>query len=87
MPTAKNGDESSVNTKNGDFEEALDKKANEANGTDRVDNLQLEEGEYLVRVRERWWQIWMPRDPPPRPPKSLDEAKVRPGHVLRRDWC
>ncbi|EJD47908.1 ABC protein [Auricularia subglabra TFB-10046 SS5] len=43
---------------------------------DRVHHLDdtVIEGVY----RERWYQIWRPRDPPPPPPERLDDAKELP---------
>ncbi|KAI0711948.1 P-loop containing nucleoside triphosphate hydrolase protein [Cerioporus squamosus] len=38
----------------------------------------LDTGEEHVRFRRHWWQIWLPKDPPPPAPKSLDDATVIP---------
>ncbi|KAJ7779407.1 hypothetical protein DFH07DRAFT_1030143, partial [Mycena maculata] len=31
-----------------------------------------------VRFRKKWWQIWVPRDRPPPPPASIDDASRMP---------
>ncbi|KAF7773337.1 hypothetical protein Agabi119p4_5504 [Agaricus bisporus var. burnettii] len=41
-------------------------------------NVELDRGRELVRYRTRWWQIWIPKDPPPPPPAFLDCAPVIP---------
>ncbi|TFK93972.1 ABC protein [Polyporus arcularius HHB13444] len=38
----------------------------------------LDTGEELIRFRRHWWQVWLPKDPPPPAPKSLDDATVIP---------
>ncbi|KAJ6518372.1 ABC protein [Mycena vulgaris] len=40
--------------------------------------LQLDGGAERVRFRQRWWQIWVPRDPPPPPRTSLADAPLSP---------
>ncbi|OAX30714.1 hypothetical protein K503DRAFT_184930, partial [Rhizopogon vinicolor AM-OR11-026] len=41
-------------------------------------NLQLDTGEEHYRFRQKWWQLWLPKDPPPPAPTSLDDAAVIP---------
>ncbi|KAJ7204160.1 ABC protein [Mycena pura] len=41
-------------------------------------DLQLDAGIQHVRVRQHWWQIWVPGRMPPPPPASLDAAPVSP---------
>ncbi|OAX34172.1 hypothetical protein K503DRAFT_699205, partial [Rhizopogon vinicolor AM-OR11-026] len=41
-------------------------------------NLQLDTGEEYYRFRQKWWQLWLPKDPPPPAPTSLDDAAVIP---------
>ncbi|KAI0710130.1 P-loop containing nucleoside triphosphate hydrolase protein [Earliella scabrosa] len=38
----------------------------------------LDTGEDFVRFRRHWWQLWLPKDPPPPAPTSLDDASVIP---------
>ncbi|KJA26268.1 hypothetical protein HYPSUDRAFT_36540 [Hypholoma sublateritium FD-334 SS-4] len=38
-------------------------------------DIQLDSGELQVRVRMKWWQLWIPSGIPPSPPASLDDAK------------
>ncbi|KAI0784237.1 ABC protein [Abortiporus biennis] len=38
----------------------------------------LDTGEEHIRFRRNWWQIWLPKDPPPPAPASLDDAKLLP---------
>ncbi|OCH94438.1 ABC protein [Obba rivulosa] len=44
----------------------------------RAHKLQLDTGIELVRFRRKWYQIWLPKNPPPPPPTSLDDAPVIP---------
>ncbi|KAJ7120034.1 ABC protein [Mycena epipterygia] len=41
-------------------------------------DLQLDSGDERVRFRQKWWQIWCPRNPPPPPRTSLDDALISP---------
>ncbi|KAL0954602.1 hypothetical protein HGRIS_003562 [Hohenbuehelia grisea] len=41
-------------------------------------NLQLDTGIEQTRFRQSWWQFWIPRNPPPPPRASLDDAPVMP---------
>ncbi|KAI0342890.1 ABC protein [Trametopsis cervina] len=38
----------------------------------------LDAGEERLRYRKQWWQLWLPKDPPPPAPASLDDAKYIP---------
>ncbi|KAF7375203.1 ABC protein [Mycena sanguinolenta] len=53
-----------------DLEKGKEKKS--------IDALQLDAGEELIRVRKKWWQLWLPANPPPPPPDSLDDAEIMP---------
>ncbi|KAF9221251.1 P-loop containing nucleoside triphosphate hydrolase protein [Gyrodon lividus] len=41
-------------------------------------NLQLDTGNEYLKFRQKWWQLWLPKDPPPPPPASLEDAKMIP---------
>ncbi|KIK99142.1 hypothetical protein PAXRUDRAFT_132675 [Paxillus rubicundulus Ve08.2h10] len=41
-------------------------------------NLQLDTGNEYLTFRQKWWQLWLPKDPPPPPPDSLDDARMIP---------
>ncbi|RDB26210.1 Multidrug resistance-associated protein 1 [Hypsizygus marmoreus] len=41
-------------------------------------SLQFDLGNEMIRFRSRWWQIWIPRDPPLPPPEYLSDALVTP---------
>ncbi|KAG0705743.1 ABC protein [Suillus ampliporus] len=41
-------------------------------------NLQLDTGNEYTNVRQKWWQLWLPKDPPPPPPPSLEDAALTP---------
>ncbi|KAI0649348.1 ABC protein [Trametes meyenii] len=41
-------------------------------------NIDIDAGEEHVRFRRHWWQVWLPKDPPPPAPASLDDASVIP---------
>ncbi|KAF9243526.1 ABC protein [Melanogaster broomeanus] len=41
-------------------------------------NLQLDTGVEYLKFRQKWWQLWLPKDPPPPPPASLEDAKMTP---------
>ncbi|KIJ14255.1 hypothetical protein PAXINDRAFT_169871 [Paxillus involutus ATCC 200175] len=41
-------------------------------------NLQLDTGNVYLKFRQKWWQLWLPKDPPPPPPASLEDAKMIP---------
>ncbi|KAF8582394.1 ABC protein [Ramaria rubella] len=45
---------------------------------DDLKTQQLDLGNENVRLRERWWQLWRPKDPPPPAPASFDAAAVMP---------
>nr|CAD98883.1 ABC protein [Phanerodontia chrysosporium] len=38
----------------------------------------LDAGEQHLRVRRRWWQLWLPKNPPPPPPTSFEDAPITP---------
>ncbi|KAI0321790.1 ABC protein [Amylostereum chailletii] len=38
----------------------------------------LDTGLERLRYRKRWFQLWLPKNPPPPPPASLDDAKTIP---------
>ncbi|TFY67781.1 hypothetical protein EVJ58_g1400 [Rhodofomes roseus] len=46
--------------------------------TRRSRKLEFDQGEQHVRFRRKWWQLWLPTDPPPPAPKSLDDATLLP---------
>ncbi|KAF9048460.1 ABC protein [Panaeolus papilionaceus] len=37
-------------------------------------NVDLDLGDVQVKTRNRWWQLWIPSTPPPKPPLSLADA-------------
>ncbi|GLB40166.1 putative ABC protein [Lyophyllum shimeji] len=41
-------------------------------------HLQLDLGNEVTRYRTKWWQVWIPRDPPPPPRDTLSDAPVIP---------
>ncbi|KAF9237597.1 hypothetical protein BU15DRAFT_62991 [Melanogaster broomeanus] len=41
-------------------------------------NLQLDTGNEYLRFRQKWWQLWLPKDPPAPAPASLEDAKMTP---------
>ncbi|KAG0705755.1 ABC protein [Suillus ampliporus] len=41
-------------------------------------NLQLDTGDEYTNFRQKWWQLWLPKDPPPPPPPSLEDAALTP---------
>ncbi|KAF5371833.1 hypothetical protein D9615_009539 [Tricholomella constricta] len=41
-------------------------------------NLQFDLGNEITRFRTKWWQVWIPRDPPPPARDSLSDAPVIP---------
>ncbi|KAJ7771298.1 ABC protein [Mycena maculata] len=41
-------------------------------------DLHLDSGAQRVRFRKKWWQIWVPRYPPPPAPASFDDASTIP---------
>ncbi|KAI6165738.1 ABC protein [Pisolithus thermaeus] len=40
--------------------------------------LQLDTGNEYVKYRQKFWQLWLPKDPPPPPPLSLENAQLIP---------
>ncbi|KIO14750.1 hypothetical protein M404DRAFT_120129 [Pisolithus tinctorius Marx 270] len=41
-------------------------------------HIQLDTGNEYVNYRHKFWQLWLPRNPPARPPASLEDAKLTP---------
>ncbi|KAK7018185.1 ABC protein [Favolaschia claudopus] len=41
-------------------------------------HLDLDSGHEVIRVRRAWYQLWLPRTPPPPAPASLDDAPISP---------
>ncbi|KAG6831800.1 hypothetical protein H0H92_007477 [Tricholoma furcatifolium] len=41
-------------------------------------NLQFDLGDEVARYRTKWWQIWIPHDPPPPPRAALSDAPIMP---------
>ncbi|KAG2055912.1 ABC protein [Suillus hirtellus] len=41
-------------------------------------NLQLDTGNEYTNFRHKCWQLWLPRDPPPPAPSSLEDAALTP---------
>ncbi|KAG2369149.1 ABC protein [Suillus spraguei] len=41
-------------------------------------NLQLDAGDEHSNCRQKWWQLWLPKNPPPPPPPSMEDAAVTP---------
>ncbi|KAH9929982.1 P-loop containing nucleoside triphosphate hydrolase protein [Fomitopsis serialis] len=46
--------------------------------TRRSRRLEFDQGEQHVKFRRRWFQLWLPKNPPPPAPKSLDDATLLP---------
>ncbi|KAH9856552.1 ABC protein [Lenzites betulinus] len=76
-----------VDSNETDVEKGLDdvtsvKQASPGNFTSRnsrsTRKVEIDAGEEYIRFRRHWWQIWLPRDPPPPAPTSLDDASVIP---------
>ncbi|KAG1891771.1 ABC protein [Suillus fuscotomentosus] len=54
-------------------------KVEEVNGTNPQPlNLQLDTGDEYTNFRQKWWQLWLPKDPPPPAPPSLEDAALTP---------
>ncbi|KAG2138357.1 ABC protein [Suillus clintonianus] len=41
-------------------------------------NLQFDTGDEYINFRQKWWQLWLPKDPPPPAPPSLEDAVLTP---------
>ncbi|KAG2366729.1 ABC protein [Suillus spraguei] len=41
-------------------------------------HLQLDTGNGYTNLRQKWWQLWLPKDPPPPAPPSLEDATLTP---------
>lgn len=44
----------------------------------RSRKLEFDTGDEHLNYRKHWWQLWIPKDPPPPAPKSLADAKLIP---------
>ncbi|KAJ3722534.1 ABC protein [Lentinula raphanica] len=42
------------------------------------ENVRLDVGESIVRIRTKWWQLWIPKGSPPPPKESLEDVPVIP---------
>ncbi|KAI0733631.1 ABC protein [Fomitopsis betulina] len=66
----------------GQLEKDIEKEAESAEkGTDQQPshrNIEFDQGEEHLKFRRRWYQLWLPKNPPPPAPKSLDDAKLLP---------
>ncbi|KAK7690924.1 hypothetical protein QCA50_006027 [Cerrena zonata] len=47
-------------------------------GRKEAPQLRLDTGKERIKFRRKWWQIWLPKDPPPPAPASLADAPVLP---------
>ncbi|KAG6918643.1 hypothetical protein DXG01_012762 [Tephrocybe rancida] len=54
------------------------KEDEKAEDLDLPTQLQFDLGKQVVRFRSRWWQVWIPRDPPPPPRATLSDAPIIP---------
>ncbi|KAG2037724.1 hypothetical protein BDR03DRAFT_1091732 [Suillus americanus] len=60
-------------------EEFVKEKLEEANAANlKPLNLQLDAGDEYTNFRQKWWQLWLPKDPPPPAPPSLEDAVLTP---------
>ncbi|CCM01415.1 uncharacterized protein FIBRA_03466 [Fibroporia radiculosa] len=59
----------------GDLQEEKD---NSHEQTHRSRKLDFDRGEEHVKFRRHWWQLWIPKDPPPPAPESLSDASIIP---------
>ncbi|KAG1832564.1 ABC protein [Suillus subalutaceus] len=60
-------------------EESVKEKVEEANAANLQPlNLQLDAGDEYTNFRQKWWQLWLPKDPPPPAPPSLEDAALTP---------
>ncbi|KAJ3741472.1 ABC protein [Lentinula detonsa] len=41
-------------------------------------NIRLDVGETIARIRTKWWQLWIPKRPPPPPKDTLEDATIIP---------
>ncbi|KAG2074771.1 ABC protein [Suillus decipiens] len=56
------------------------KNIQEGNAVDflQPSHLQLDTGQGYINLRQKWWQLWLPKDPPPPAPPSLEDAALTP---------
>lgn len=61
----------------------MDKGKEPDQGHGQVINLNLDTGQEYSRQRERFWQVWLPKNPPPpaRTSLELDDAEVSSKHL------
>ncbi|KAJ4479332.1 ABC protein [Lentinula aciculospora] len=50
----------------------------ESHGHTILENIRLDAGEDILRIRRKWWQLWIPKGLPPPPKQSLADAAVIP---------
>ncbi|KAG1750098.1 ABC protein, partial [Suillus lakei] len=54
-------------------------KVEEVNASNlQPSNLQFDTGDEYTNIRQKWWQLWLPKDPPPPAPPSLEDAALTP---------
>ncbi|KAG2153342.1 ABC protein [Suillus clintonianus] len=60
--------------------ESDEEKVEEANvvNLQPLNHLQLDTGNEYTNFRQKWWQFWLPKDPPPPAPPSLEDAALIP---------
>ncbi|EIW57395.1 ABC protein [Trametes versicolor FP-101664 SS1] len=72
-------DTNETDVEKGPLDDGSVKKTSAANANARsTRKVEIDTGEELVRFRRHWWQIWLPKDPPPPAPSSLDDASIIP---------
>ncbi|KAG1750696.1 ABC protein [Suillus lakei] len=58
---------------------SIDEELKEANVPHhQLPNHQLDTGREHAQFRQKWWQLWLPKDPPPPAPPSLEDAALTP---------
>ncbi|KAG1744460.1 ABC protein [Suillus lakei] len=57
---------------------SIDEELKEAYVFHQLPTLQLDTGDECVKFRQKWWQLWLPKDPPPPAPPSLEHAALTP---------
>ncbi|KAF8207123.1 hypothetical protein K438DRAFT_1962751 [Mycena galopus ATCC 62051] len=75
MPTK---EENNATSSSDSVDDESIKALEKGEGKKDIEALQLDVGTEHIRVRKRWWQLWMPARLPPPPPASLDDAKIIP---------
>ncbi|KZP16437.1 ABC protein [Athelia psychrophila] len=73
-------DRESLSSTPKDFEEDPEKLKQPAAepSPERNVNLQLDTGQEYVRFRDKFWKIWLPKDPPPPARDTLSDAPISP---------